>query len=114
MRCDIVICNSERVERYLIPDREVPPGSYSGGGQPASWLDAARITVHTFAWEFFDPEMKTTLDKFAGTDCRSELLPTSLPSILVYVTDKTPQGDVEALVNALSEEFAVPETADAR
>ena len=116
MRCNILIKlylsgekyqdNFNQPEIYAIHDCEVPRGSYEHG-EPSSWLDASRITIHVFAWAFFDPSKKT-LDKFEGTDLASP------NDIIVYVMAGTPPEEVEALVTALAETFAVPETADAR
>lgn len=116
MRCNIVIVkyyNEEgpdykREELYRIPGCGVPEGDYrTGEGHPRYELDAARITIHEFAWTFFDPEKKK-LDKFEGTDAFR-----GTKDILVYLTKAVPPDEIEALVTALAEEF-VPETADAR
>ena len=121
MRCNIAIKlylsgekhqdNFSRPEIYDIPDCEVPPGSYVHG-KPKNELDAARVTVHEFAMRFFDPENKKEFDKFEGTDYFSNGSFGSF--IFVYMIDGTPPEEIEALVTALAEAFAVPETADAR
>jgi hypothetical protein len=115
LRCNIVIHSTESLvenihnttELYHIPECEVPLGSYARG-YPHYALDAARITIHEFAWAFFDPSKKT-LDKFEGTDAFRDT-----EDIIVYVMASVPPEEAEALVTALAEKFAVPETADAR
>lgn len=99
----------EGLEAYRITDCEVPRGHYDL--HPANNdLDAARLTIHDEASNFFEPVTKT-MDRFCGTDCcRAD----DGFGVMVYVNKDIPCEEVEAFVMLLAEKFGVPETADAR